>query len=397
MNSKASKRQSTIWTVVDELMPELWSLALFIHEHPELSGKEYEAQKCLVGFLEEKGFTCQTGVAGIETAFVCWSGKPRKPAVGIIAEYDALPELGHACGHNMIAASAVGAVVAFMAARSDCAGQVYVIGTPAEETVKFHVKQTMLDAGVFHDFDVALMMHGSDRTTTMGRNLAVDSVEFHFVGNPTHASKYPHLGASALDAAVLAMTALEFLREHVRSDVRIHGIVTDGGLRPNIVPEKAGLEYMVRSETRSYLNEIKERVLNCARAGAIATGTKVSINYEKGNDNKLIVPLLSDMLLEEAVAAGAGQVMEPEKELGSTDFGNVSHRLPSATLKVAFVPVGTPGHTRAWTEASKSERARAAIAVASKAMAVTADRLLADRGLLTRIRKEFEEVKSKEG
>jgi len=397
MSNNTSKQRSAIWTAVDGLMPELWSLALFIHEHPELSGEEYEAQKCLVGFLERNGFACQTGAAGIETAFVGWSGKPRKPALAFIAEYDALPELGHACGHNMIAASAVGAAVAFAVARPDCAGQVCVIGTPAEETLKLNVKQMMLDSGVFDDVDIALMMHGNDRTTTMGRNLAVDSVNFHFTGKPAHASKYPHLGASALDAAILTMAALEFLREHVRSDVRIHGIVTDGGLRPNIVPEKAALEYMVRSETRSYLNKIKERVLNCARAGALATGTEVSTSYEKGYDNKLLIPLLSDVLLEEAVAAGAKQVMEPEKELGSTDFGNVSHKLPSATLKVAFVPAGTPGHTRAWTEASKSERAHAAIAVASKAMAGTADRLLADRDLLMRIRKEFEEVKAKEG
>ncbi len=394
MSCDLSETRSEIWAAVDSLMSGLWSLALFIHEHPELSGQEYEAQKRLVAFLEEKGFTCSTRVAGFETAFVGRCGEPRRPAIAVIAEYDALPELGHACGHNLIAASAVGAAAAFAAANPDCSGQVCVIGTPAEETSKLHVKQTMLDRGVFDNVDVALMMHGSDRTTTMGRNLAVDSAEFRFTGKPAHASKYPHLGASALDAAVLTLMGLEFLREHVRSDVRIHGVITDGGLRPNIVPEKSALEYMVRAATRSYLDEIKQRVLNCARAGALATGTEVAIDYVKGNDNKLLVPSLSDVLQEEAIAAGANQVMSPEKELGSTDFGNVSHQLPSATLKVAFVTTGTPGHTREWVEASRSERARQAIAVASKAMAVTADRLLSDEALLARIHDEFEEVKT---
>jgi len=382
---------------VESIEPELWELALFLHDHPELSGQEVLAQKELVSWLSGKGFECATGVAGIETGFVGWGGVPQRPAIAFIAEYDALPEMGHACGHNLIAASAVGAAAALAAACPELAGHVCVIGTPAEEVSKLHVKQTMLDRGVFSNVEVALMMHPSDRTTTLGRNLAVDSVQFHFHGKPAHASKYPHLGASALDGALLTMTALEFLREHVRSDVRIHGIVSDGGLRANIVPEHASLDYMVRAETRSTLDEIKDRVLNCARAGALATGTTVEINYEKGNDNKLLLPLLSDLLLTNAVDVGADQVLDPEKELGSTDFGNVSHRLPSATLKLAFVPQGTPGHSRMWTEASKSERARRVVSVASKAMALTAERVLTDSELLTQIQTQFEEIRSRDG
>ncbi len=397
MKKKPETERAGIGSAVDGLMAELWALASFLHEHPELSGEEFQAREHVVTYLRAKGFQCTTGVAGIETAFVAWKGERRRPAVGFIAEYDALPELGHACGHNLIAASAVGAAVALASACPELSGQICVIGTPAEETSKLHVKQTMLDHGVFDELDIALMMHPSDRTTTMGRNLAVDSVEFRFGGRPAHASKYPHLGASALDAALLTMTALEFLREHVRSDVRLHGIITDGGLRPNIVPEHAALEYMVRAENRSYLNEIKERVINCARAGALATGTELAVCYEAGNDNKLLVPLLSDLLLAEASQVGADQILEPEKELGSTDFGNVSHRLPAATLKVAFVPAGTPGHTRTWTEAAKSGQARKAIEVAAKAMALATERILANPQLLEGIRAQFEEVRAKEG
>ncbi len=382
---------------VDQMMPALWDLARDLHAHPELSGEEHEAQARLIGFLREHGFTCETGTAGIETAFVARSGALRRPAVVFIAEYDALPDLGHACGHNLIGPAAVGAATALVTACPDLAGQVLVVGTPAEETSKLRVKQRMLDAGVFGEADVAMMMHASDRTTTMGRNLAVDSVSFRFTGKPAHASKYPHLGASALDAAILTFTALEFLREHVKSDVRIHGVFSDGGLRPNIVPEHAALEYMVRAETRSYLDEIRPRVENCARAGALATGTDVQINYEKGNDNKLLVPVLSDMLLEEAKRFGADQIMEPEKELGSTDFGNVSHRMPAATLKVAFVPPGTPGHTRTWTEAAAGERAHKAVEVAAKAMAVTGMRVLREPEMLKRVVEEYARVKDREG
>jgi len=397
MKAESCGSKEAICSSVESMEAELWELAVFLHDHPELSGQEILARQELVSWLDRKGFECELGVAGIETAFVGWGGACQRPAIAFIAEYDALPELGHACGHNLIAASAVGAAVALATACPELAGHICVIGTPAEEVSKLHVKQTMLDKGVFSNIDVALMMHPSDRTTTMGRNLAVDSVQFRFQGKPAHASKYPHLGASALDGAILTMTALEFLREHVRSDVRIHGIVSDGGLRANIVPEHASLSYMVRAETRSTLDEIKNRVLACAQAGALATGTTVEIDYEKGNDNKLLLPLLSDLLLANAVDVGADQVLDPEKELGSTDFGNVSHQLPSATLKVAFVPQGTPGHSRAWVKASRSERARKGVSVASKAMALTAERVLADPALLDQIQEQFEEIRLAEG
>lgn len=381
---------------VGRLLPDLWSVALYLHAHPELSGEEIEAQQRLVAFLSERGFSCTVGVAGIATSFVAASGRPSRPTVAFIAEYDALPGLGHACGHNLIAASAIGAACALIEVAPDLAGQVVVIGTPAEETPRAHVKQTMLDTGVFDEMDVALMMHPSDRTTTMGRNLAVDWMEFTFKGRPAHASKYPHLGASALDAAVLTMTSLEFLREHVRSDVRIHGIITDGGVRPNIVPESATLEYMVRAESRSYLDQVRERIINCARAGALATGTELSLSYEKGNDNKLLVPGLSTELLDQAIAAGADQVLEPEKELGSTDFGNVSHRLPAATLKAAFVPEGSPGHSHEWVSASKAGRAKDAIRMASQAMAATGYRVLTDPAFLAAVKEEFRVVVERE-
>jgi len=379
---------------VHRLMPTLWDIALYLHEHPEQSGEEFQAQRLLVDFLQDQGFTCSLGVAELPTSFVAWSGPPRRPAVAFIAEYDALPGLGHGCGHNLIAASAVGAACALTNTVPKLRGQVAVVGTPAEESPKRCAKRKMLEAGVFAEIDVALMMHPSDRTTTMGRSLAMDSVLFRFKGKPAHASKYPYLGVSALDAAVLTFIAIEFLREHVRPDVRIHGIIIEGGLRPNIVPETAILEYMIRAEERFYLNQIRERIINCARAGALATGAEVEVLYEKGPDNKLLVPTLNTLLLEEAIKAGADQVMEPEEERGSTDFGDVSQHLPAATLKVAFVPPGCPGHSYEWVEAAKGERAKHAVRVASQAMAVTGYWLLTEEDLLAQVVGEFRKLKS---
>jgi amidohydrolase len=274
------------------------------------------------------------------------------------------------------------------------AGQVAVVGTPAEEVPAPPAKQIMLDHGVFDPFDVALIMHGSDRTATGAQSLAVDSYEFEFKGQPTHASKYPHLGRSALDGAILTLTALEFLREHVRQDVRIHGVVSDGGARANIVPEYARLSYKVRALDRAYLNEIQERVFNCARAGALATGTELNINVLGRNDNKILLPTLDRIFLESAIRAGAVNVIPPEAEMGSTDVGNVSHRLPASTLKAAFVATGTPGHSRQWADAACGPEAKKAVAAASKAMALTAYRLLTEAEVLKQIKGEFEAATS---
>ncbi|MBW1962942.1 MAG: amidohydrolase [Deltaproteobacteria bacterium] len=382
--------REVIFNTVDELIWEFWEIAQYLYENPELSGEENKARDKIVSYLSKKGFNCEVGVAGLNTAFVARFGDQKRPSIAFVAEYDALPDLGHACGHNLIAASAVGAAVSLVQAIPELSGQVAVIGSPAEEVPTPPAKQIMLDHGVFDSCDVALMVHGSDRTVSGAQSLAVDSLEFEFVGKSTHASKYPYLGRSALDGAILTMTALEFLREHVRQDVRIHGVVSEGGSRANIVPEYAKLSYKIRALDRAYLNEIRERVFNCARAGALASGTEVNIKILGSNDNKILIPTLDRVFLQSAIAAEAINVMEPEAEMGSTDFGNVSQRLPAATLKVSFVEPGTAGHSREWAEAACKPEARRAVAVSSKAMAWTAYRLLTEEDLLKRVKKEFQ-------
>jgi len=373
---------------VDGRLPELWEIANYLHKNPEVSGQEYKAQNRLTCYLEKNGFECEKGVAHLDTAFVAWSGPKKHPAVGFIAEYDALSGLGHGCGHNLIAAAAVGAAVAMIDVLPNLSGQVAVIGTPAEEDMTFQAKQTMLDHGSFEGVDVVLGNHGADRTATGTKSLALKPVEFSFKGKASHPSTFPHHGVSALDAAILTMTALEFLREHLRQDARIHGIITEGGSRPNIVPEHAKLLYHLRALDENYLEEVQNRAFDCARAGALATGADVSINVLGGYANKVLVETLDRMLLEDAILCGATQVMEPPEEKGSTDSGNVSHRFPFASLKVAFVPVGTAGHTLEYVKAACSPAGKKAVAIASKAMSMTATRLLRDKSLLEKVKAE---------
>lgn len=378
---------------VGHLLPELASLARFLYDHPELAYHEFKAQKAVAELLETHGLPCEMGVGGEKTAFRAWSpdvpsGSLPGPVVAILAEYDALPEIGHGCGHNLSAAAAVGAAIAVKQALPELAGRVVLVGTPAEE-VPPSTKGAMHKAGAFAGVDAVLMMHPDDRTTTKAGALALSSFDFVFTGKPSHAAKYPHLGVSALDAALLCFTALEFLREHVPEDVRLHGIITEGGSRPSVVPDRAVIRYYARAQERPLLDTIIERVLGCARAGALATGAGLEIVHLSSQDNLLLVPVLNDILEENAADAGAVQVMPASTSWGSNDLGDLSHHLPTSKLKTAFVPVGSPNHTREWAQASVTPAGTAAVAVAAKAMAITAVRLITEPDLLAAVKTDF--------
>lgn len=378
-----------VYAVVDRSLSELAKLARYLYDNPELAYTEFKAQAILTDSLAAHGFKCELGVGGEPTAFIARPGQPKAgPIVAILAEYDALPEIGHGCGHNLGAAAAVGAGIAALEAAKEAPGQVVVVGTPAEE-VPPSTKGAMLKAGVLDGVDVVLMMHPDDRTTAWAGSLAVSSFDFIFTGRPSHAAKYAHLGVSALDAAVLTFTALEFLREHVRDDVRLHGVITEGGTRPSVVPERAVIRYYVRAKERPYLNSVVERALDCARAGALATGASLEIAPLSELDDLLLVPELNRILEENAAAAGARQLMPASAQWGSNDLGDVSQDIPTAKLKTAFVPVECPNHTREWAEASVTPDGTQAIAVGAKAMAATALQLLSEPATLARVKEDF--------
>ena len=267
-----------------------------------------------------------------------------------------------------------------------------IYGTPAEETTS--AKLPMAKQGIFDDLDVAIMMHGGDRTTVDGKSLALNLVDFVFHGKASHAAIAPEKGISALDAVLMMFNGIEYLLEHVRQDVRIHGVITDGGRAANIVPERAAAQFYIRANDRPYLDQVVERVCNVARGAALAVGATVEINEVKAYDNKLNVDTLNKLLLEEAAGAGAKLITPPRQFTGSTDFSCVSYRVPGACLRVNFIAFDTPSHSDAWLAAGKSAAAHEAVLAAAKTIACACYSLVRNKSLMASVRDEFIRAKA---
>lgn len=388
---EAKQLRQRISEAIDQRRPDLNALNAFIHKNPELGHREHEASVRVCGVLADEGFVVTRGVAGLETAFTAvFRAKRPGPTVAFVAEYDALPELGHACGHNLISVSSVGAAIGLAKVIEDIGGAVEVIGTPSEEGPP-QGKVTMVDRGVFDEVDVVLMMHGSDRTSVGGGNLALQTIEMTFHGKAAHAAKFPWEGVSALDAALLTAHAIELHREHVLPDVRIHGIITDGGQAPNIVPERAAMRYYVRGLTTETVASVVRKVENSARGCAAAIGASVDFNAHPRIDSKILIPTLDRLLLENAREAGADRILPPEEALGSTDFGNVSQRVPAASLKTEVSPLGVGVHTKLFADAAGGPAGERAIIIAAKTLAWTGLQLMTDSGVLDMVKAEFKE------
>ncbi|MFM1654779.1 M20 family metallopeptidase [Brevibacillus sp. B_LB10_24] len=381
-------RKEKMFESVEKLSDKIISINDFIHDNPELGNQEFKAVKLLTETLSQYGFTVETNVADLPTAFMAtYKNKEGGPTIGLLCEYDALEGLGHACGHNLQASSITGAAIAIMQNLGDTPATIVVYGTPAEETTSGKIP--MAKAGLFDQLDVALMMHGGDRTTVDGKSLAITSRDFIFEGKSSHAAVAPELGISALDAVLMTFHGIEYLREHVRSDVRIHGIISEGGVAPNIVPERAVAKFLIRAADVSYLNEVTERVCNAARGAALAIGAKLTIQEGKTLANKLNVQSLNDVLLANAKEAGAREITPPRQNTGSTDFSIVTHIVPGACLRVSFVPFGVPNHTREWEQAGVSEDGHYAVIAAAKAIAGSCCDLIENPDLLKQIKDEF--------
>lgn len=382
-----------IYANVDRMQPQLIQINDFIHDNPELGNQEFKAMDLLTRTLAENGFKVEKGIAGLETAFIAtYEHNGGGPTIGFLAEYDALAKLGHGCGHSIIGTTAVGAGIALAKSLGDMPATVIVYGTPAEETTSG--KLPMVAAGLFDRLDVALMTHPGDRTTVGQKTLALNLMDFVFEGKASHAAASPEKGISALDGVMMLFNGVEYLREHVRSDVRIHGIVTDGGAAANIVPEKASARFYVRGANRQYLDTVVERVHNVARGAALATGTKLTIKPIKQYDNKINVSSLDQLVLKNAEVLGAKQILPPPESSGSTDFGSVTFRVPGSELRIAIVPVGTPGHSVEIVQAGNSPVGHEALIIATKALAATGYDLIADPKLLAEVKAEFQAIKT---
>ena len=384
---------------IDRRANELIKTADWIHAHPEIGHQEIEASKRLSGMLQSAGIPVEMGTAGMATAFKAeLDGKNgARPRVAILAAYDALPGLGHGCGHNLIGTSAVGAGLALKEVMPELGGSIWVLGTPAEESAAPNSggKVHMVNAGIFEDVDAAIMFHpGTETAITLDRSLAARGFEFYFHGRAAHAAGAPEEGINALDAVVLMYNAISVLRQQVRSDVRIHGIILSGGAAANIIPDYAAIRYRTRADDSVYLAEVVERVVACAEGAARATGCRLEWKeympgYENTMPNKVLLELMSENLRSLGV-----QVNNERRRTGrgSTDFGNVSRRVPGIEARIAITEVlETPGHSVEFREAAGSDLGRQAMLTAAKGLAMTAIDLLTNPDNLRRAKAVFDE------
>jgi amidohydrolase len=375
---------------VDGLAGELEALSRRIHDHPELGYNEVQASGWLTAFLETKGFEVERGVAGVPTAFrATVNGGGNGPTVAIMCEYDALPGIGHACGHNVIATSGAGAGAALAALKSRLpAGRVHVIGTPAEEGGGGKIK--LLQGGVFAGVDCAMMIHGFDRTILHQDLLGIVRTGFEYAGKAAHASADPWAGVNALDACIQTFNAVSMLRQQVRPDCRIHGIIDNGGAAANIIPEYAKATFYVRAPRIDTMWELHRRVVACAEGAARATGATLTVIlhdmvYEPLKRNQTLLNLFAANMRD----AGLVESEPAADRLGSSDVGNVSQLLPTIQPMVAIAPAGTAIHSREFVDAAIKPMAHAGMLAAAKTMALTAYDLLADPARIRAAKEEF--------
>lgn len=376
---------------VDRLGDDLERLSLRIHDHPELAYEEVKAAGWLAEFLGSQGFKVERGVGGVETAFRASFETGAGPTIAIMCEYDALPSIGHACGHNAIATAGAGAGAALAAVRAQLPkGRVQVIGTPAEEGGGGKVK--LINAGIFRDVDAAMMCHGWDRWILHQDLLGIARVGFQFTGKAAHAAADPWEGVNALDAVIQTFNNVSMLRQQIKPSARVHGIVTSGGAAPNIIPESAACLFYVRAADLDYLWDLYRRVIACAQGAATATGTTVEVQEYRDTTYE---PMKRNETLLEAFrlnlrALGESETPEVKDRLGSSDVGNVSQVIPCIQPLMRIAPDGTPIHSRAFEAAAATPLARAGTLTAAKAMARTTYDLLADPSLLTKAKQEHQ-------
>jgi len=378
---------------IESIKDELQAINKYLHENPEEAYEEYTASDMLTKCLQKYGFKIEKNFLGLKTEFKGIYGQNTHPAVAYLCEYDALPGLGHGCGHNLIAIAGIGAAIGLSRVIDKIGGRIVILGTPAEETSG--AKVIMVEKGVFNDIDAAMMVHPSDITSESGASLAIDALQFTFKGKSAHAASNPEMGVNALNACIETFNLINALRQHVTPDVRIHGIITEGGLSPNVVPEKAVARFYVRAMKRSYLNEVSEKVINCARGAALATGCSVEIdNYELSYDNMITNFTLSRLFSHNLKECGIIEIEGSKKNVGSIDMGNVSHVVPSIHPYIKICEKGIPGHTREFAEAAGSQFAFENMLKAAQAMALTGYDIITNEGLLREIKNEFELQKS---
>ena len=376
---------------IDHARDGLYALSLQIHRNPELAYQERKSCALVGSFLADRGFKVTSSYAGIETSFRADAGSVA-PTVAILCEYDALPDIGHACGHNLMAMMGAAAGIGVRAVIDRLQGRVAVIGTPAEEGEGGKI--ALLEAGGFDDVDAAMMVHAGSRTLAYRRSLASVRVDVEFHGKAVHAASQPDQGINALDGLILTFVGLNALRQQLRPDARVMGVISNGGSAANIIPEFAAGKFSLRALDRTYRDEVIERFSQVARGAASATGAAVNVAVRRNSSYDNMVPnrLLADRYGEHLRGLGVDVAQEsPDERMGSTDMGNVMQALPGIHPYIKIAPEGTPGHSIAFRDAAATVEAHAAALLAAKAMALVTIDLLRDPALLRAVKDEFEQ------
>ncbi len=377
---------------IDARSQELSDLALKIHSNPEPGFHEVKASAWLTQYLEENGFSIERGICKLPTAFRASYGKGR-PIIAVLAEYDALPGVGHACGHNLICTIAIGATTGAKLVADQLTGTITVIGTPAEEL--YGGKVLMAERGAFNDLDVAMMVHPGISDTATTYALACQNLDVEFFGQAAHAAARPEAGINALEAMIQSFNAINSLRQHIRSTARIHGIITDGGQAPNVVPDHSAGTFIVRAMDDTYLDELEQKVLNCFIGAATTTGARLEykwgdVRYAAMKNNLTLAKLFvrnMKRLGRKAKLSASG------RSFGSTDMGNVSQLVPAIHPSVAIAPREVLLHSPQFAMAAASEGGIKGMLDAAKTLAMNIVDLLADPDTLSRVKEEFRQGK----
>jgi amidohydrolase len=387
-DAQALKQQ--VSAEIDRRHDELIDLSLRIHDTPEIAFKEHKSAAMLEDYLEANGFTVERGVCDIETAFraTIGSGEPR---IAFVAEYDALPGVGHGCGHNIIGTAACVAGIAVKGVLKEGGGTIVVMGTPAEEAAGGKVY--MITRGAFDNLDCAMMIHPGNRNTAVAYGLACLDLEVEFIGKPAHAAARPEAGINALDAMIIAFGNIGLLRQQLRDSARVHGIITDGGQAVNVIPHHTAAKLLIRTEEDDYMdNVLKPKVLACFEGAAKATGCELVYKWGEEARYKTIRTNLAMAQAYQANIESLGRsvtVPESKRSMGSTDMGNVTQIMPGIHPTVAIAPPEIPIHTEEFREFARSDSGHAGLFDGAKALAMTAIDVLTDADLLKRMKDEF--------
>ncbi|MFH0848527.1 MAG: M20 family metallopeptidase [archaeon] len=405
-DQEVGELKKLVTSVIEQNKERFFEISRFMYDNPEIGYSEVKASQLLSTELEKHGFRVVRGVAGLPTAFTAtFDGQQKGPTIAILAEYDALPGVGHGCGHNIIGTSAIAAAVGLSKLMPKLPGKLVVVGTPNEEGGAEGGKIREVDAGVFEDIDAAIMIHPgrsarSDglvhpKVTDETKSLALGGVEIRFKGKATHAAATPELGINALDAIILTFVGLNTLRQHIRSDSRIHGIITEGGKAPNIVPEEAAAYFYVRAGETSYMWELMEKLKGCAEGAAKATGATLQFKQSPHHMEVVKRNYTLSGLLEKNLRSLGERVEEMEEKprgSGSTDLGNVSVVVPATSCTIAIGPRTMLGHSKEMAEATVSQEGKHGLLLAAKTMALSCIDLMTQPELMQTAKDEFQGI-----